>query len=162
MFVHWGQKPYGKVDHVPGLFYVATRFVHVQYVPLIPIESMLVMDRPEVKGEYRDCVLRLSGKSILFAWLRAALIVGGVAMMFGGLAELGEGKNPAASLGWMLSAVGLWVMCWYSYRLSRPGVPRAIRLATEAGIPPEIVARAFVANGYRLPDEAVFERPQDQ
>jgi hypothetical protein len=39
---------YGKVDQVPGLFFVATRFFDVQFIPLVPLESFLVFE--EVEG----------------------------------------------------------------------------------------------------------------
>lgn len=44
----------GKMDEVPGLFHVATRFVHVCFIPIIPLESRLVDDRePEPALQFR-------------------------------------------------------------------------------------------------------------
>jgi hypothetical protein len=39
MIIVWGSRLYGKVDAVPGLFHVATRFGHIWYLPLIPMGS---------------------------------------------------------------------------------------------------------------------------
>jgi hypothetical protein len=38
----WGTRMMGKVDAVPGVGHVATKFFYLQYVPLIPVETYLV------------------------------------------------------------------------------------------------------------------------
>ena len=40
----YGDDYFGKVDHVPGLFFVKTRFLHCMWVPLVPRESYLMVD----------------------------------------------------------------------------------------------------------------------
>src|SRR5437762_2645960 len=45
MLLVWGSKLYGRVDDVPGMFYVATRFGHLWYLPLIPMGSFVVLER---------------------------------------------------------------------------------------------------------------------
>ncbi|HEY1379502.1 MAG TPA: hypothetical protein VGF55_22050 [Gemmataceae bacterium] len=153
MFIHFGQQLMGKVDQVPGLFYVSTRFFCFQFLPVIPLGSVLVMDGSEKNGKYRGRPIALSGKSVLFAWSRAALIVAGIGLAIGGVVQLGERQDAVAGGGLLASAASLWVLCRLSYRLSQAGAERAVRLAGEACIPPEVVARAFVANGYRPPAE---------
>ena len=41
----FGQRFYGKVDQVPGLFYVATHFAYLNYVPLFPTATYLKQAR---------------------------------------------------------------------------------------------------------------------
>jgi hypothetical protein len=68
MYIVTGQKPYGTCDVVPELFYVATVFFHVNYVPLIPVRSMIILEK---KGETIYGVnIRMSFKSVLLAWSR--------------------------------------------------------------------------------------------
>ena len=43
MIIVWGTKLYGKVDEVPGMFHVATRFFHLWYIPLVPLSSAVTM-----------------------------------------------------------------------------------------------------------------------
>jgi hypothetical protein len=69
-----GTRLYGKVDEVPGLFHLATEFFCLNFVPLIPLRSFLVFS-----GTERGIPMRLSGKSMFFAYLRVALLVGVVA-----------------------------------------------------------------------------------
>jgi hypothetical protein len=80
MIIVWGSRLYGKVDAVPGLFHVATRFGHIWYLPLIPMGSYLVLRQD---GEhFKGVSIGLSLKSVLVAWGMTAcilaLIIGGI------------------------------------------------------------------------------------
>ena len=44
MVVVYGTKLCGRVDHVPGVFYVATKFAHCWYLPLVPLGSYAVFE----------------------------------------------------------------------------------------------------------------------
>jgi hypothetical protein len=63
----FGLRKFGWVDHVEALGTLATTFVHVMFVPLIPLETHLV-----IAGN-RGFKQPLSVKSIAVAWLRSAL-----------------------------------------------------------------------------------------
>lgn len=78
-----GRKLYGRVDRVPGIFYVATEFVHGNFIPLIPHRGWVVFH--ETDDAWDGVEFRFSFKSILIAWVRAALIVafiGSVMLLF--------------------------------------------------------------------------------
>jgi hypothetical protein len=47
MIVVFGSTLYGKVESVPGVCHVATRFLHFFFVPLFPTGSWLVVDKRE-------------------------------------------------------------------------------------------------------------------
>jgi hypothetical protein len=149
MMVIHGSRLYGKVDQVPGLFYVATMFFHIQFVPLIPYQSMLLLDAPKAAGQGRGICIGLSGKSILFTWLRTASLLGGIILAFSTLACAIEvlrgraGQLPGPLVGLAGLAAACFLFFWASYRLSRAGVARALKLATQAGIAPEILAQHF-------------------
>lgn len=76
MVIIYGSRLYGKVDVVPGLFHVETRFGHLYYFPLIPIESFAVFSK---SGDQINGVkIPMSFKSILYAWLRAGMLVASI------------------------------------------------------------------------------------
>lgn len=73
-----GTNLFGKCDVVPKKFFVATNFVHVFFLPLIPMGTYLVRedDFNWLSGEFKGIPLPwFSPKSWAFAWLRVALIV---------------------------------------------------------------------------------------
>jgi hypothetical protein len=135
MLIIWGSRLYGKVDEVPGLFHVATKFGHLWYIPLIPMGSHLVVEKTP-KG-WRGAPLGLHFKSVLMAWLRAALLVGAVVCGIVAFAVMADGSGP-----WVVPAV-LAALCVggiaVSYRV-RPfrfaSYERAVALAEKIGLSP--------------------------
>jgi len=89
-----GRKLFARVDHVPGLFHIATQFFHLWYCPLIPLASYIVTaEGPQVtrgipllytedRQSFRGVRIPLCWKSVLLAWARVILlffwIVGGL------------------------------------------------------------------------------------
>jgi hypothetical protein len=66
----FGTRPFGKCDVVPELFYVSTWFFHINFFPLIPMGTRLVLGRSG--NSYRVVHIPLSFKSLLLAWITAA------------------------------------------------------------------------------------------
>ena len=150
MIVFFGTRNYGKVDHVPGLFYVSTRFAYLQFIPLIPTETHLIFDGTESGEGFRGVKLGLSGKSIFYTYLRATCFLGGILAVIVGCIEVAQQPLTGALL--IAGGLGAVLLFFLSYKLSRPSPQRALRLAEEAGIPPEDVAQFFVLAGL-LPDD---------
>jgi hypothetical protein len=148
MFLIAGTRACGKVDEVPGLFHVTTRFVHLYYVPLIPVGSFLLQPADERHGRPGE-PLGLNAKSIAFAYLRTGLAFATAVCGFAAVAQLGLDWGNVAAAG--LAAAGCAAAWRYSYWLSRPGVRRALRWADRLGLEPETVARYFYRAG--LPAE---------
>ncbi len=73
--IYFGQHDFGKVDVVPGLFAVQTRFFHVSFFPLIPLSSYLIVQPGEILTISDEVAIPISGKSVAFAYLRALLIL---------------------------------------------------------------------------------------
>jgi hypothetical protein len=77
MFITTGEKLFGKVDRVPGHFYVATPFLFFCGIPIFPGRSYLVLEGTQVdptvfrKGSFAGYSIYWSFKSILMAWFRA-------------------------------------------------------------------------------------------
>lgn len=140
MIVFFGTRLYGKADQVPGLFHVATEFFYVQFVPLIPVRSVLVFH-----GQNRGIRTGLSGKSILFTYLRTALLLVGAGFLIAALvtgAEAMAGNNnreTTAAISLLVGVVSL-LLFFGSYRLSQAGPVRAYHLASRAGFPLEVLA----------------------
>jgi hypothetical protein len=99
--VIWGENYYGKVDRIPGVCHVRTRFLHFWFFPLVPTRSYLIQEflsggqaaggpgnpsrsktnllqTAEVITRSEGFVvqvIRLSLKSVAFARTRALLVI---------------------------------------------------------------------------------------
>ena len=108
-----GSRLFGKVDVVPGAFHVATRFWHVNFLPLIPVGSFVVLP-----GGARGFELgAIRWGSATMAWARAALVLCAAALAFGALAD----RTAAPGRAWLLAAlaVACGVAFAATYRLGR-------------------------------------------
>lgn len=158
--MEYGTRFFGKVDHVPGLFYVATHFQFVGAFPLFPIQSYLVEDGSvEETAEtawwetdqrfsegFRGLPIPLSRSSVVAGYIRTPLswigifvsALGVLPFLFRNAAGL-VSPVPLLSIGCSLILVALL------HRLfcSRASVDRAIELARIAKIPGEVVGKAM-------------------
>jgi hypothetical protein len=145
MYGEAGIKHYGKVDAVPGLCHVATRFFHINYMPLIPLGSEIICTLPSVPGESWSRQTTLSLKSVLIAWVRAALYLTAFLGAVIGAALTIEyfQKRPATP---PVELIAIWVLVassvvslWLTHRLTRAGYDRAVQLCAELGLDPTVV-----------------------
>lgn len=142
----FGDAYFGRVDWVPGMFYVKTRFLHVWWVPLVPRESWVVEDDGQGKHGHR---IHLSWKSVFVAWSRVAL---GFLFIFAGLflvASLGADPkqmtvHPIVTAGIFLSVMAMLAGAYaLTYRWAKPCERRAFELAKWMGADPSEVANRF-------------------
>src|SRR4051812_26691057 len=84
MAIYYGTRLMGKVDEVPGMFHVATTFGHINFVPLVPVQSYIVLSRQG--STFRGVPIRISSKSIFVGYGRALSIA--LAVLGGTLAVL--------------------------------------------------------------------------
>jgi hypothetical protein len=160
MFVHFGNHYYGKVDVVPNLCYVATRFFHVNFVPLVPLGSCIIVAGSEKGNNFQGIQTSLSLKSIFVAWLRAALygitaaiLLAGIVM---GIEQFQAGHWRAFSrqlVGTVCAASACCFALWLTYRLNRARYDRALQLGMELGLEPEFV-ESYLAIAPRSESEA--------
>ncbi len=141
MMIIVGQRLCGRVDQVPGICYVATRFLHFYYVPLIPLSSWVIVQGSEGASGFRGQQIRLSLKSVVFGWLQAFFVVFGlVHSIWGGilLAEQNRAANNGfdgmvkLSLG--LSCLVAWLV--FTIRPFQAGQERADELLAHLGMEP--------------------------
>lgn len=101
MIIIYGERSYGKVDRVPGVCYVLTVFAHLNFLPLFPLRSYIVLEGTESGGEFRGKQIGISVKSMLAGYVRVWL--GAVALVAGGITGVGM-YGAAQGLG-----LGAWV-----------------------------------------------------
>jgi len=143
MIFVFGERLYGKVDEVPGLFHLATAFFHIQFIPFIPTRSCLMLH-----GTNRGVRMRMSGKSVLFAYIRMVLLLGCIVSCIAAFALFGDNKagrknDLPVTLGFFAVGVLCLLVFLLSYRFSRPSPLRAFRLASEAGFPIPLLAEFY-------------------
>jgi hypothetical protein len=163
--IHFGQSFYGKVDVVPKLCHVATRFLHINFVPLIPLGSYIIVTGGSKTGSNAGTETSLSVKSILMAWFRAGLIgaaifsgfVGTFATEFGG--RKGQAEFSLAAVWGVVG--GLCLTLWLTYRFNRAGYDRAHQLGAELGLPSEVVEGLLTyGNASPVPPPAPGAEPE--
>ena len=151
MIIVWGSRLYGKVDHVPGLFHVATKFGHLWYIPLIPMESYLVFAQDG--KHFRGMKIGMSGKSILVAWTMAAAVV--IGLIAGIMAIALGADHPNRVDEWLYPAIACAAaVAVLLVVLLAPG----IRKATHARATALALKAGFTEEGLRVIDEA-FNAP---
>jgi hypothetical protein len=157
-----GELLFGKVDQVPGMFHVATKFLHVFFLPLAPSSSFVVLDSSKDCDHFKGVPIALNRESMLMAWLRAGCVIGGggaalAAPILAGAAFL-DGREGFA-LPCIASAVAspvFFLALRLSYKISRARPMRALELARQVGIPPDPVV-AYFADRLRSEDAATQE-----
>ena len=138
----FGDDYYGKVDWVPGLFYVRTRFLHVWWFPLIPRESYLFLEQPDAAGNPVALPIPLRWQSVWFAWLRACVALLIVFFLFAGTAIWEDPYQSAKAHGivmavtWLIAAA-LGYVYFLLWRRSAATLSRAIELGLLLGLRPE-------------------------
>ena len=147
MLVIHGTSLYGKVDQVKGLFHVATLFFHINWVPVIPRKSYLIFEGKAAKRAPQGVPIGISGKSILFAWGRFLLLIGGcLALPLGCMLAALEARGPeSATLALVAATLPIVsIACLIlSYRFCHARPERALELARLAGIEPAQLAEFF-------------------
>jgi hypothetical protein len=151
MIIIWGQRMFGKTDHVGNLFYVRTQFFHLWFIPLIPLTTYIVIAGSEQGTGFKGMQTSMSLKSVLFGWLRAGCVIAGVFCLIAGLINFMSylDKNSTEGLANALLCVGVLagagLLYWMTMYFSRASYHRAVELASELGISEEAVAHLYTA-----------------
>lgn len=139
------------------LGHVATSFFYLQFVPLIPLGSYLVLE--DGQGSIS---VGFSFKSLLVAWLRTALVFGTIALGITGIIALSEQSIAGAvvaSAGAMFCAAAM-VGSYYVPFVGQASYERAMALADRIGVKPEFRLTLEVAYGRKSADQAEMELAQ--
>jgi hypothetical protein len=159
MIIIFGSRLYGKVDEVPGLFHVATRFGHAWYLPLIPMGSYLVLGQEG--DQWHGASIGLSVKSLLIAWLRVVLFIAAIgcviAAIMRGTAAPQRGAAAAPWWPYALAApilLGLWLWAMMGEAFRRASHNRAMALSRRVGLGEVVNALIDLHFGHISEEEA--------
>ncbi|MFN0137721.1 MAG: hypothetical protein ACKVS9_16570 [Phycisphaerae bacterium] len=158
MDISIGDMRAGRVDVVPGLFYVVTDFTHFCYFPVFARESHVVFTQAGSRPP--SVAIPLSPKSIAFAYVRAICVVIG---WFAALLAIGLHRDSvrkpdefSATHLWFPVAVssgGALTLLALSYLplLNRAGAARARAIARQIWLPERVVDQiGAIAAGERV------------
>lgn len=136
MFFVFGSRLMGKVDEVPGLFHVATKFWHINFLPLVPMQSYVILGKNG--GSFRGVPIPMSGKSVLAAWGRS---IGVLAALIGGIFALVAFTNPRGpdQEAFLLLGVAVFggagaAFTWFYRGFTRASFDRACHLGRLIGL----------------------------
>lgn len=100
----YGQRPYGRIHAHEGE-YVHTQFVHIDFIPLFPVESFWITSEL-APDQLLGFPIKLHAKSILATYLRF-WAPGGAALVF-----VSSGSLVATALALALAALSAWSWMW--------------------------------------------------
>lgn len=149
MLVMFGSRMFGKTDVVPGVCHVVTKFFHINFLPLIPLESYVVVAGSEKGDGFKGKQIPMSFKSVLIGWVRAAAFLTGVFCGVMLLVALTDNRSHALTQLVVTTAVS-WSAFIATYRFGKASVPRSIYLARELGISEELLEKAFGADALEM------------
>lgn len=157
MLLIWGSRQYGKVDEVPGLFHVATRFFHIWFIPLIPLQSYIVLQR--TGNSFHGMATSMSGKSVLAGYARIwPFFVSAACMLFAlPMFALAKTGSIVAGVVAVLIAAGCMVGGILSYThasMQRATYERAVELAEKLKLPEEGLVMIELAYGRVTEEDA--------
>lgn len=98
MIIVYGTRFYGRVREC-GRSFVGTQFVHIYWIPLIPIGTRLVLE--EVGGQYRTLNTGFSFTSMMAGYLRIwgpLALIGALCIGIGGVQDLAEDREMTGAL----------------------------------------------------------------
>lgn len=142
---------YGRVDRVPGRFYVATQFLQFCFVPLIPLQSYVI--KGEEFEKFQGIPIPMSLKSVFMTWGRTILFLYVATTLW----KMWNAGFTESQLMWTGGAVVLFVLSLFY--LPRASFTRAVQLGLAAEIPPEEIAAQF---GRELPTAETLEQLQSE
>ena len=108
----FGKRLFGKTDAVPGLFYVQTNFFHIDFIPLYPFGSFLVLD---TLNERRFIMIPLHKKSFFLAYLRSLSILGILVCLYFGISALQYPNSTLNAAIYFVSCVFFCGVAAYSW-----------------------------------------------
>jgi hypothetical protein len=104
MIIVYGTRLFGRADSIDGVGHVACRFVHIMFVPLVPLETVFLLD------DDRGMKLPFSFKAAVSGWFRGGSLFSGIAGVLAGIANVAEGQPL---LGAVLIGFGLFAFAMF-------------------------------------------------
>ena len=136
----FGVRLFGRSEIVPGVFFIATRFFHVCFIPLIPMQSFVIFqDADDAGGDAALPVLHWG--SISIAWLRQLLLVGAAVLGYLAWTKLEAHVAIHQVQPMLLIALGCIAGFAGSYRMAHAN-PESLEALRSVGVPAHVLTRA--------------------
>lgn len=100
MIIVYGTRCYGRADVIEGMGHVTCRFVHIMFVPLIPIQTLFLT------GDDTGIKLPFSFKAAASGWLRAGAMLTGLGMLAGAVASFADGEPILGAAALVVALLG--------------------------------------------------------
>ena len=143
IYITGGKRLFGRVDRVPGMFCVATEFVHPWYCPMVPLRSVIIVCQSTTG--WQGVATSFSWKSILLAWSLPILLLtwtlGGTIAVVLLTDHHTEFADKAIATSITCGAFILWLVLLVLPTRLRARYVRAKQLGTQLGLTPEGWAR---------------------
>ena len=159
----------GKIDHLPGYFYVSTRFGHLWFIPLVPEQALLIIDDGAPSDKLRGIKIPFQWRSAIVGWMRGFVVLGLIASIGACAAFISlalNGLERTRSESWqglgiaVVVSVFFGICYWATIRLTRISLGRAIELGKLLGIPQhEIEARICGREIAAVAEQGAHPRP---
>jgi hypothetical protein len=135
----------GKVDQVGNLCYVQTEFFHVLFVPLVPLQTYLVMVQQDKDSPKQAVPLPLCFKSVLIGWARATAILAMIFSAMAGAVTFIDQAFSKLALLWTVAFLGSMVAYWLTCCFNTASYDRAVQLGERLGIARSVIAEMYLA-----------------
>ena len=148
----FGTDFFGKVDEVPGVFHVATRFDHVFFLPVLPLRSYVILHgtgKPPLGVK-----IKMSFRSVLLAWTRTVTVVTmffSIAMLCFIFAMVPGSWYWVIALGIALVSGGIFTASFFVRGLRTATFERAVVLGRQAGLDDAAMAAIGRVYGQAIP-----------
>lgn len=126
---------YGRVDRVPGRFYVATQFLHFCYLPIVPLQSYVIQQ--EELESFQGVPIPMSLKSVFLTWARAIMLLYVLTTSW----AMWQGNAPESQLVWTIGTAVAVVASWFY--VPRATFTRAVQLGLAMGVAPSDIAKQY-------------------
>jgi hypothetical protein len=172
--IHFGQMRCGKVDQVENLFHVVSEFFQINFIPVVPLRSYLVLHGAPPGSEI---AIPLNGKSVLMGYIRTALVLLVLFNSYTCVRNLAsylsrrDAARPAVAaqvelrleraLNSLALVTGLVIFFGLTYRFSRPRFARVQELAALIGMTEEDLADYLARGSLPAASAAAAEAPAD-
>ena len=150
----FGKRYGGKVDSVPGLFFVKSYFLHVYWLPFMPQASYLMWDDPQ--NRFRGVRIPICWRSVFKAWLLIyplfLFLLGSAIVTFVNINPPSPQNVPMRRLvGIPILVIVLGLPVWLWFRLGKLTTARALELGRLLSIPEFIVEQHMNGDRDALP-----------
>ena len=139
MYFVCGSGMYGKVDEIPGIGYIQTKFGHLYYLPLVPTSTYFVTE--EFGVQILGSTLPLNAKSVLKTYLWAGLLVAAIVLTGFGVPMLADGEAFGAGGKVVLTIfiLGSITATFFASRIwNKASYERACEIADQLNFEPQL------------------------